>query len=127
MGFKQDAPETGIGVKKANVVEQDSKYVYKQRLQCLARSMKDIVWWAENFFRIITLDKGLTTIKLYPKQKELLQHIVDSTRICTLASRQTGKCGFKDTKITVRNKKTSEIQELTLEEFYKMSKNKFQK
>lgn len=127
MGFKQDAPETGIGVKKANVVEQVSKDVYKQRLQCLARSMKDIVWWAENFFRIITLDKGLTTIKLYPKQKELLQHIVDSTRICTLASRQTGKCGFKDTKITVRNKKTSEIQELTLEEFYKISKNKFQK
>ncbi len=127
MGFKQDAPETGIGVKKANVVEQVSKDVYKQRLQCLARSMKDIVWWAENFFRIITLDKGLTTIKLYPKQKELLQHIVDSTRICTLASRQTGKCVFKDTKITVRNKKTSEIQELTLEEFYKMSKNKFQK
>ena len=127
MGFKQDAPETGIGVKKANVVEQVSKDVYKQRLQCLARSMKDIVWWAENFFRIITLDKGLTTIKLYPKQKELLQHIVDSTRICTLASRQTGKCGFKDTKITIRNKKTSEIQELTLEEFYKISKNKFQK
>ena len=127
MGFKQDVPETGIGVKKANVVEQVSKDVYKQRLQCLARSMKDIVWWAENFFRIITLDKGLTTIKLYPKQKELLQHIVDSTRICTLASRQTGKCVFKDTKITVRNKKTSEIQEFTLEEFYKISKNKFQK
>ena len=127
MGFKQDAPETGIGVKKANVVEQVSKDVYKQRLQCLARSMKDIVWWAENFFRIITLDKGLTTIKLYPKQKELLQHIVDSTRICTLASRQTGKCVFKDTKITVRNKMTGEIQEITLEDFYKMSKNKFQK
>ena len=127
MGFKQDAPETGIGVKKANVVEQVSKDVYKQRLQCLARSMKDIVWWAENFFRIITLDKGLTTIKLYPKQKELLQHIVDSTRICTLASRQTGKCVYKDTKITMRNKMTGEIQEITLEEFYKMSKNKFQK
>lgn len=91
MGFKQDMPETGIGVKKANVVEQVSKDVYKQRLQCLARSMKDIVWWAENFFRIITLDKGLTTIKLYPKQKELLNFIVGNTRICVLSSRQTGK------------------------------------
>ena len=127
MGFKQDTPETGIGVKKANVVEQVSKDVYKQRLQCLARSMKDIVWWAENFFRIITLDKGLTTIKLYPKQKELLNFIVGNNRVCALASRQTGKCVYKDTKITVRNKKTNEIQELTLEEFYKMSKNKFQK
>ena len=29
MGFKQDAPETGIGIKKANVVEQVSKDVYK--------------------------------------------------------------------------------------------------
>ena len=125
MGFKQDMPETGIGVKKANVVEQVSKDVYKQRLQCLARSMKDIVWWAENFFRIITLDKGLTTIKLYPKQKELLNFIVGNTRICVLSSRQTGKCGFKDTKITLRNKKTGEIQEMSFKDFYKISKNKF--
>ena len=91
MGFKQDAPETGIGVKKANVVEQVSKDVYKQRLQCLARSMKDIVWWAENFFRIMTVDKGLTTIKLYPKQKEMLKFLVDNTRIISCASRQVGK------------------------------------
>ena len=53
--------------------------------------MKDIVWWAENFFRIITLDKGLTTIKLYPKQKELLNFIVGNNRICLLSCRQTGK------------------------------------
>ena len=49
--------------------------------------MKDIVWWAENFFRIMTVDKGLTTIKLYPKQKEMLKFLVDNTRIISCASR----------------------------------------
>ena len=114
MGFRQDAPETGIGVKKANVVEQVSKDVYKQRLQCLARSMKDIVWWAENFFRIITLDKGLTTIKLYPKQKELLQHIVDNNRTVVLSARQCGKCQFFDTMLSIRNKHTKTIENITV-------------
>lgn len=124
MGFKQDAPETGIGVKKANVVEQVSKDVYKQRLQCLARSMKDIVWWAENFFRIITLDKGLTTIKLYPKQKELLQHIVNNNRSAVLSARQCGKTTtytvfclwlttlFKDKKVLVCANKLATASEV---------------
>ena len=49
--------------------------------------MKDIVWWAENFFHIVTLDKGLTKIKLYPKQKELLEFIVGNRRIITLSAR----------------------------------------
>lgn len=90
MGFNKQ-PETGIGVKKANVVEQLSKDVFEERVKNIAHAMKDIVWWAENFFRIITLDKGLTTIKLYDRQKDLLKFITGNTRICTLASRQTGK------------------------------------
>ncbi len=84
-------PETGIGVKKANQIEYISKDEWEARIKAIAQSKRDIVWWAEQFFHIITLDKGLTKIKLYDKQKGLLKHITDNNRIVTLASRQTGK------------------------------------
>lgn len=84
-------PETGIGVKKANQVEYISKDEWEARIKAIAKSKRDIAWWAEQFFHIISLDKGLIKIKLYQKQRELLQHITNNNRIITLASRQTGK------------------------------------
>ena len=38
-------------------------------IMAIARSKRDIVWWAENFFRIVSLNTGLSIIKLYDKQK----------------------------------------------------------
>lgn len=89
--YKTQQPETGIGVKKPNQVEYISKNEWEARIQTIAKSKRDIAWWAEQFFHIITLDKGLTKIQLYPKQREMLQFIADNSRIITLASRQTGK------------------------------------
>ena len=89
--YKTQQPETGIGVKKPNQVEYISKNEWEARIQTIAKSKRDIGWWAEQFFHIITLDKGLTKIQLYPKQREMLQFIADNSRIITLASRQTGK------------------------------------
>lgn len=116
-------PETGIGVKKANQVEYISKDEWEARIKAIARSKRDIIWWAEQFFHIISLDKGLTKIKLYDKQKGLLKHITDNNRIVTLASRQTGKCVYKDTKIKIRNKKTGEISEITILDFFNLIAN----
>ena len=88
MGFgSSQQPETGIGVKKANIREMLSKEEFERRVMDIVHSKRDIAWWAENFFHIITLDQGLTKIKLYPKQKEMLQFIVENSRILTLASR----------------------------------------
>ena len=90
--FGQTKPgSTDIGIKKANQYEMVTRDEYIRRAKLMHKSRKDIVWWAENFFHIITMDKGLTKIKLYEKQKELLQFMCDNTRIASLASRQTGK------------------------------------
>ena len=59
----------------------------KEILKC----RKDIVYFAENYYKIITLDKGLQTIKLYDFQKDLLRTIQNEKRIIVLASRQVGK------------------------------------
>lgn len=87
----QKVPETGIGVKKPFVKENITKEEFERRIKCIAQSKRDIVWWAENFFKIVTLDHGLQPIRLYDKQKGLLKCISDNTRIVALASRQTGK------------------------------------
>ena len=115
--FGQTKPgSTDIGIKKANQYEMVTRDEYIRRAKLMHKSRKDIVWWAENFFHIITMDKGLTKIKLYEKQKELLQFICGNTRVCALSSRQTGKCVFFETLVTIRNKKTGKIEEITIKE-----------
>lgn len=74
-------------VKKAGFIEQISKQDFEQRIKCIVRSKKDIVWWAEHFFRIVSLNTGLGLIKLYDKQKQMLKHLVDNDRSVILSSR----------------------------------------
>lgn len=105
-------------IKKLGEKDRISKEEFERRILEIAKCKRDICYFAEKYFRIINLDVGLTIIKLYPKQKELLDFFVKEKRCLTLASRQTGKCVVKDTKITVRNRETGEIEELTIEEFY---------
>lgn len=91
MSFNDFTPETGIGVKKANQEDLISNDEFERRICAIAHAKRDIVWWAENFFNIINLDSGLQLIKLYDRQKQMLQHLVDNNRSIVLAARQTGK------------------------------------
>lgn len=65
MGFKDQLPTTGVGIKKPNFVERISDEEFQYRIRSIAHAKRDISWWAENFFYIVTLDKGLQKIKLY--------------------------------------------------------------
>lgn len=78
-------------IKKPNEVEYITKEEYEQRVRTIARCKRDIVWWAENFFRIVSLSSGLQLIKLYDKQKDLLNFLLGNDRAIVLASRQTGR------------------------------------
>ena len=72
MSRNDQLPTTGVGIKKPNFVEKITDEQFRERIQAIAHAKRDICWWAENFFHIVTLDKGLQKIKLYEKQKELL-------------------------------------------------------
>ena len=56
-------------IKKANEQIKVSKEEFERRIKIIAKSKRDIVWWAEHFFRIVSLNTGLGVIKLYDKQK----------------------------------------------------------
>ena len=84
-----------VPIKKiTDAPEQISAEEMEWRIKEIIRCKKDIVYFAENYFRIISLDGGLKLIKLYEKQKELLRAFAENRRTIALASSQTGKETF---------------------------------
>jgi len=74
-----------------------------------------------NYVDIVTADgprKFNTVIK--PFQYDMIDLFQNSERSILLASRQMSKCVTGDTLITVRNDKTGEVREITIEAFHKL-------
>lgn len=105
-------------IKKPGEIERISDEEFQRRVLEIAKCKRDIVYFAEKYYRVINLDKGLHIIKLYDVQKEFLRFLVDNNKVICVSGRQQGKCVFKDTKITVRNKKTHKIEEISIEDFF---------
>ncbi len=87
----------------------------------LKKCKENILHFAENHFYIISLDEGKQKITLHPYQKKALRMIRDNRFSIMLFSRQTGKCLDESTLCKVRNKKTGEIQELTIKTLFTIS------
>lgn len=99
-----------------------TKEEYEFRLKEIAKCKKDIVYFAENYFRIIHLDRGLEIIKLYDVQKDLLKFLTENNRCVICSGRQQGKCEFFKSRITLRNKKTGKTEEIFIGDFYERIK-----
>lgn len=78
-------------IKKPGDFEKISDAEFQRRILEIAKCKRDITYFAEKYFKIINLDKGLMTIKLYDKQKELLDFFVNEKRCVVCASRQSSK------------------------------------
>lgn len=78
-------------IKKPGEVEYISKEEYQNRVKEIIRCKRDIKYFAEKYFKIVNLDTGLTTIKLYPKQRELLDFLCNEDRGVVLSARQSSK------------------------------------
>lgn len=106
-------------IKKPNEpLQYSSKEEFEEMILEIAKCKRDIVYFAEHYYRVINLDKGLHIIKLYDVQKEFLRYLVDNNKVICVSGRQQGKCVYKDTLITVRNKKTGKIEEISIKDFY---------
>ena len=78
-------------IKKVGEIDNISREEFEFRIQEIAKCKRDICYFAEKYFKIINLDAGLMTIKLYPKQRELLKYFTNEKRCIVLASRQSSK------------------------------------
>lgn len=112
----------------ASIKKSNEQNVYQSREEFehaileIARCKRDIKYFAEKYFKIINLDAGLTTIKLYEKQKDLLDFFTKEKRCIVLASRQSSKCVNFWTKITLRHKRFNFKIKIPIGIFYLLMK-----
>lgn len=60
-------------------------------VQEYVRCRDDIIYFAENYMKIVNLDEGFVTIKLYDYQKDLIRLVSDNRWSLSLQSRQSAK------------------------------------
>jgi len=76
-----------INVKRDGVVQEWSQ----EEVQEYARCMGSPEYFAENYIKIISLDKGLVPFNLYDYQRTMFKHFNDNRFSIVLACRQSGK------------------------------------
>jgi hypothetical protein len=81
-------------------------------------------WHFLSYVKIVHPDEGRIEFEPYPFQKEIFKTIAEKQFIVLNISRQTGKCVQNQTLINIRNKKTGEIEEISIGNFYEREKNK---
>lgn len=78
-------------LKLPNVSEFVTAAEYERRVKELIKCRSDPVYFANNYYTIISPKRGKHIIELYPKQADLIRFMSGSRLCCVLASRQCGK------------------------------------
>ena len=74
-------------VKRDGIIQEWDEDLVREYARC----MKDPVHFAENYCKVISLDKGLVPFKLYPYQKKMFEQFNEHRFSIVLACRQSGK------------------------------------
>jgi hypothetical protein len=115
-------PEKGyLGNNLLKRIGQQQNWTPEQ-LSEMAKCMMDPIYFAENYIKIVHVDRGLIPLQMYDYQKEIATKIFNNRRVAVLTARQAGKCVHINTPIRLRNKKTGEVVETTVGEFYESQK-----
>jgi len=76
-----------INVKKDGVQQEWTEHQVREYAKC----MSDPAYFAKNYVKIISLDKGLVNFNLYPYQEKMFDHFNSNRFSIVLACRQSGK------------------------------------
>ena len=91
---KNDNYLGNVNIKRDGVGHEWTEEQVKEYTTC----MLDPVYFIEKYAKIISLDKGLVSFKLYPYQKKMFKQFKDHRFNVVLACRQSGKsisaCGY---------------------------------
>jgi len=89
----------------------------QEELEEYIKCSKDPIYFTK-YIKIITLDDGVVPFDMYDFQKDMIKTFHDNRFVITKCPRQVGKCFQLNTPIRLKNKKTGEIIETTVGEFY---------
>ena len=104
-------------LKKEGVQVNWTPEMVKEYVKC----KNDPIYFIETYVKIITED-GLISFKLRDFQIELVESMIDNRYTIAKMARQSGKCFSINSNVTVRNKKTGEIKNITIGEFFENAK-----
>jgi len=104
------APNTKINISNEQLIE-------------LYKCSEDYEYFYKNYVRVLT-KKGYARAENRSYQNRLSECLTgqEGKRLLVMGSRQSGKCCVGDTAITIRNKITGEIVEMSMEEFHELSR-----
>jgi hypothetical protein len=112
-----------VNYDKKRVIRPKSQHNWTDEMVLeYAKCAKSVKYFALNHCKVVTLNEGITTLSLRDYQMDLLNIIDNNQKSIFNIPRQSGKCLIFDTKIKIRNKKTGEIQEISIGEFYEKMK-----
>lgn len=94
----------------------------KEQIEEIIKCREDVLYFANNYIKIISLDKGLVLFDTYDFQDEMLEAMDNNRFSIFLLARQMGKCLSYSTCINIRNKTTGETREIPIGDFYQMQK-----
>lgn len=118
MNDKNNGFRGNPNLKMAGTTEKVTPEEFTYRMNELNKIYNDIIYFAKNYFTIVSTDKGECLIDPYPKQAELINAMKDKRRVIALSCRQSGKCLLPMTYIKIRNKKNGKIEKITIGEFF---------
>lgn len=96
----------------------------KKMIMEYKKCKENIFYFLDNYAKIQTLDHGIVQLKTYDFQRKMIQNLVDNRFNIFKLSRQASKCVSINSIVKLKNKKTNEIIEMTMGEFYELHRNK---
>jgi hypothetical protein len=106
-------------IKRTNLEESYTPEQVQEYIRC----SQDPVYFIQKYVKINALDEGLVPFSLRGYQENLIKGYHENRKCIVKSSRQSGKCQNINTPIRLRNKKTGQIIQMTIGEFYEHNKN----
>lgn len=85
-----EKPKGYLGNNLLKRIGQQQQWTPDQ-LSEMAKCMMDPIYFAENYIKIVHVDKGLIPLQMYDYQKEIATKIFNNRRVAVLTARQAGK------------------------------------
>lgn len=94
----------------------------EEQLKEIVKCTEDPVYFIRNYVKIVNVDRGLVPFEMWDFQENMVREFHDNRFVIAKMPRQVGKCLQLNTPIRLRNKKTGEIVEMTVGEFYEQQR-----
>ena len=95
----------------------------KEQVAEIVKCSEDPIYFIKNYVKIVNVDKGLIPFDMWPFQENMVNTFHNNRFCIAKMPRQVGKCFYINTPIKLRNKRTGEIIEMTIGEFYEQQRN----